>query len=134
MPVEVLYAVDGTTDNADSDDDVYKFEQSYWGVDRTDKHYYDGPGQGGFDIAITGGDSRHIVTNVENQIRADYTAALQRLRRLVIDMLGFSRGTVIVGTVALDLNTVNLTPTGFTIQVGARFSTSTFTGSACLTR
>jgi hypothetical protein len=59
------------------------------------------------------------VTNVEDDIQTDYSTALQRHRRLVTDLVGFSRGAVIAATVASDLNTVNLTATGFVIQPGA---------------
>ena len=113
-PVEVLYAVDGTSYNSNSrpSGNVLQFEQRYWGVDRTDRHYYDGPGQTTASVA-TGSDSPNIVGNVERRIQADYTTAVQRHRRLVIDMVGWSRGAVIVATVALDLNTVILTTTNF---------------------
>ena len=92
-PVEVLYAVDGTNDTAADNDNVRRFWHRYQGNDTTniDKHYYPGPQQ------LNGSDSPQIVTNVENNIGTDYSTALQRHRKLVIDLLGFSRGAVIVG-------------------------------------
>ena len=116
IPVEVLYAVNGTSYTATTNppSNVLLFEQAYLGIDGTDRHYYAGPGQAGFWSVVNGTDSPQIVTNVENQILADYTTAMQRHRRLVIDMTGWSHGAVIVATVALDLNTVTLNATGFT--------------------
>jgi len=115
-PVEALYAVDGTWATAAKNYNVRRFEQRYQGVDGTDKHYYNGPGPDGDLIGgATGGESPIIVTAVEGQITTDYATALQRHRKLVIDMVGWSRGGVIVATVAKDLSTVRLTPTGFEI-------------------
>ena len=94
-PVQVLYAVDGTSATAANNYNVHQFAQRYQGIEGTDKHYWDGPQN-----VRTGSDSPGIVTNVENQIQADYATALQQHRRLVVDMVGWSRGAVIVATVA----------------------------------
>ncbi len=113
-PVEVLYAVDGTGDTADMDDNVHQFEEAYWGQGNIDRHYYDGPRN-----ILTGTDSTEIVYHVEGQVHRDYITARQRHRLLVIDMLGFSRGAVIVGTVAQDLNTVRISATNYVIDLAA---------------
>ena len=69
-PVEALYAVDGTGDTAVMNDNVHQFEQRYLGVEPTNKFYYPGPTD-----QLNGSDSPNIVTNVENDIRTDYTTA-----------------------------------------------------------
>ncbi|MDR3634849.1 MAG: fibronectin type III domain-containing protein [Isosphaeraceae bacterium] len=109
-PVEVLYAVDGTSATAAKNYNVRQFEQRFRGVEGTDKFYFAGPVD-----EINGSDSPAIVTDVEWEIALDYQIATLLHRRLVIDMVGWSRGAVIVGTVAADLNTVTLTGTSFVI-------------------
>ena len=47
-------------------------------------------------------DESDVALFVEERIQADYAIAVERHRRLVIDMVGWSRGAVIVGTVGLD--------------------------------
>ena len=112
-PVEVLYAVGGTWEVAADNYNTRQFEQRYQGVDGTDKFYFDGPGpKGNLRAGILGNASPGIVTAVEEQIQKDYKTAFQKQRKLVIDMVGWSRGGVIVATVAEDLATVRLTPAG----------------------
>ncbi len=92
---------------------VRQFEQRYHGTDGIDRHYYDGP----TDIP-RGSDGPMILTNVESQIQADYTTAIQCHRRLVIDMTGWSRGAVIIATIAKDLDHVTLNNANSTFSFG----------------
>lgn len=107
-PVQVLYAVDGTKSKAADRANVYRFMESYSGVAGIDKHYFDGPQN-----YYSGADSRDIAIAVESRIKADYFTATSRYRKLVIDLLGWSRGGVIVATVAQELAHVEMTPTDY---------------------
>jgi hypothetical protein len=109
-PIEVLYAVDGTSANAASNTNVWQFYQR----DQGPKWYWDGPGGGpnaGNLDWWDGTGSPLIVQGVENQIRNDYISAMQQHTSLSIDLEGWSRGAVILATVARDLYT-----TGFVIN------------------
>ena len=97
-PIEVLYAVDGTTDTAADNTVVRQFFTRF----QQTKHYYDGP-----DLAGTKGPE--IFRNVENDILSDVAVAESKYHRdVAIDLVGYSRGAVIVATVAKDLLTTHM--------------------------
>jgi RHS repeat-associated protein len=96
---EILYAVDGTTNNRDSNTNVWQFYQRT----RETKWYWNGPTG-----LVNGFNSPAIVRGVEDQIRSDYRNFVLDRDKVVIHLVGYSRGAIIAATVARDLDSPGL--------------------------
>jgi RHS repeat-associated protein len=94
---EILYAVDGTSNTSASNTNVWQFYQRTSGH----KYYWSGPWG-----VVNGDGSQDLVDGVWLQVCVDFCAELgASCRSSVIDMVGFSRGAVVVATVARNLDT-----------------------------